>query len=177
MILTIFFNEETDKINKIFYTKSYRNGSRIGGMYNAQALRANWNDSRVDFTIYELVDMMPWQPPRLARVSIQCYAYEEKRQQYTRLTFCYNFSIKMIHAHKCGFHTHCYGDTRTKFYWKAKQEQKNGELMKQQKIFLNNDMDFHLALRPKTQAAVCAYFAKFFLGFPHHVHAITNSYQ
>lgn len=81
--------------------KIYRNGSKMSDMYNAQALRANWNDSRVDFTVYELVGVMPWQPPRLARAfpfNVRCTTERD--------TILYKINVLLQFQHKNDTHAH-----------------------------------------------------------------------
>lgn len=119
--------------------KIYRNGSKMSDMYNAQALRANWNDSRVDFTVYELVGVMPWQPPRLARAfpfNVRCTTERD--------TILYKINVLLQFQHKNDTHAHMQtkGHAHQKFsHRKRRARERNVELMKQQKILLQPLLD------------------------------------
>lgn len=93
----------------------YRNGSRTGDMYNAQALRANWNHSRVEFTIYgaSRYDAMTTTPSRARFHRMPSYV-ANRDGNIPRLTVCYNFTIKLIHTYKSALYIYIRRDTRTK---------------------------------------------------------------
>lgn len=104
-----------NSVNNVPTKKMYRNGSRTGDMYNAQALRANWNHSRVEFTIYgaSRYDAMTTTPSRARFHRMPSYV-ANRDGNIPRLTVCYNFTIKLIHTYKSALYIYIRRDTRTK---------------------------------------------------------------